>query len=90
VPKSNLPSERVTPQMAHEANLMALYHEQTEIHECTAFFEHGHWWVACNLCGASWDVVDVEKKGDFDLDLELIDYGDGSCQSNEEEKNGYN
>lgn len=41
-----------------------------------SFFEHGQWWATCNLCGASWSIVDSEPGP---LDLEEIDFGDESC-----------
>lgn len=67
-----LNSERATPEIEHQV-INAFPH--AEHRGLAAVFEHGHWWITCNDCGAQWSVVDTNLGFDF----EQVTIGDYSC-----------
>lgn len=58
--------------------------EKTSAHpgpSLVADFEHGQWWVTCNVCGAQWSVVDAEGGTAVDgFFFERVTEGDGFCE----------
>lgn len=75
---SNLKTTQNTPE--REEEILTLFCGYDGHQQMSPVFEHGHWWIICSPCGASWDVCDAEGVGTINgYSLEQVSEGDGYC-----------